>query len=117
MDYIHPSVPVPVDRHSKRSTLTACIAADGSRMKPFVIVQRATAEAELKHYGYEPSNVFLVSRENAFMTTRLFELWAREVFFPAIEVRRTEFQYTGRVLLLLYGLGSHHTDGFLADCS
>jgi hypothetical protein len=86
-------------------------------MKPFVIVQQVTAEAELEHYGYEPSNVFLASQENAFMSTRLFELWAREVFFPAIEARRTEFQYTGQVLLLLDGLGSHHTDDFLAACS
>jgi hypothetical protein len=46
-----PSVPVPVNRHTKRSTLTACIAADGYRMKPFVIVDRATVEAGVGLYG------------------------------------------------------------------
>jgi hypothetical protein len=49
IEYLHPSVPVPVGRHSKRSRLTACVAADGHRMKPFLIVQRVTAEAELEH--------------------------------------------------------------------
>jgi hypothetical protein len=42
------SVPIPDDRHSKLSTLVACIAADGFRMKHFVIVPRITAEKELK---------------------------------------------------------------------
>jgi hypothetical protein len=61
--------------------------------------------------------VFLASQENAFMTTRLFELWAREVFFPAVAQRRAEFEYTGRAPLLLDGLGSHHTDEFLQTCA
>jgi hypothetical protein len=47
IDYPDPSVPVPVNCHTKRSTLTACIAADGYRMKPFVIVDRATMEPEV----------------------------------------------------------------------
>jgi hypothetical protein len=45
------SVRIPVDRHAKRSTLTACIAADGYRARPFVIVERHTAEMELSSYG------------------------------------------------------------------
>jgi hypothetical protein len=38
IDYLDPSVLVPYDRHSKRSTFVACITADGFRMKPFPIV-------------------------------------------------------------------------------
>jgi hypothetical protein len=86
-------------------------------MKPFVIVDRATVEAEVGLYGYDSSNVFLASQGNAFMTTRLFELWAREVFFSAVAQRRAEFGYTGRALLQLDGLGSHHTDEFLQTCA
>jgi hypothetical protein len=117
IDYPEPSVPVPYDRHSKRSTLVACIAADGFRLKPFVIVHRATAEKELKYYGYDESNVILTAQENAFMTCSLFELWADRVFFPGIEARRQQFDYQGPVLLLLDGLGSHHTDNFLQQCA
>jgi hypothetical protein len=61
-------------------------------MKPFVIVDRATVEAEVGLYGYDSSNVFLASYENPFMTTRLVELWAREVFRPAAAHRRVEFE-------------------------
>jgi hypothetical protein len=86
-------------------------------MKPFVIVDRATVEAEVGLYGYDSSNVFLASQENAFMTTHLLELWARQVFFPAVAQRRAEFEYTGRAVLLLDGLGSHHTDEFLQTCA
>jgi hypothetical protein len=68
-------------------------------------------------YGYDSSNVFLASQENAFMTTRLFELWAREVFIPAVAEGRADSGYTGRPLLLLDGVGSHHTDEFLQTCA
>jgi hypothetical protein len=110
------SVPVPVSRHTKRSTLTACIAADGYRMRPFVIVDRLTANRELAYYGYDESNVTLVTQANAFMTSILFEAWAKEVFFPAVEERRRQWNYDGTVVLLLDGLGSHHTEKFLSDC-
>jgi hypothetical protein len=57
MCYARASLPVPMDRHSKRSTLTACIAADGFRAKPFIIVSRAATEAELRLDGYDRSNM------------------------------------------------------------
>jgi hypothetical protein len=44
------SVRITVDRHAKRSTPTACIAADGYRARPFVIVEGHTAEMELSSY-------------------------------------------------------------------
>jgi hypothetical protein len=86
-------------------------------MKVFVIVDRATVEAEVGLYGYNRLNVFLASQENAFMTTRLFELWAKEVFFPAVAERRAWFGYTENVVLLLDGLGYHHIDLFLHTCA
>jgi hypothetical protein len=39
------------------------------------------------------------------------------VFFPAIQERRTQYDYEGKVLLRLDSLGSHHTDDFVATCS
>jgi hypothetical protein len=61
IDYADPLVPVPVNRHTKGSILRTCIASDGHRMKLFVIVNRATVEAEVGLYGYDSSNVFLAS--------------------------------------------------------
>jgi hypothetical protein len=74
-------------------------------------------EAEVGLYGYDSSNMFLGSQENTFMTARLFELWVREVFFPAVAQRGAEFEYTRRAVLLLDGLDSHHTDEFLQTCA
>jgi hypothetical protein len=110
------SVPVPVDRHAKRSTLTACIGADGFRMRPFVIVSRVTAEKDLAYYGYDRHNVAIVSQENAFMTSSLFEMWADTVFFPSIDERRRDLGYQGKVVLLLDGLGAHNTERFHRAC-
>jgi hypothetical protein len=113
---LHPSVPVPMDRHSKRSTFTACIAAHGSRMKPFVILSCAPAEEELRSFGDRSSNIFLASQENAFMSKVLFELWAREVFFPTVQARRADCGYNGRALLIKDSLESHHTEWFQWQC-
>jgi hypothetical protein len=38
------------------------------------------------------------------------------VFFPAVEERRNEFSYTGKLVLLMDGLGAHHTEKFLQEC-
>jgi hypothetical protein len=61
IDYPDPLVPAPVNGHTKRSTLTACIAADGYRMERFVIVDQSTVEAGGRLYGYDSSNVSLAS--------------------------------------------------------
>jgi hypothetical protein len=117
IDYPHPSDPVSVNRLTMRSTLSSCIAAEGYRMKPFVIVDRATVGARAGLHGYDRSNVFLAPQENGFMTTRLFELWAKEVFCPAVAQRRAQFGSRGMALLLLNGLGSHHIGEFLKTCA
>jgi hypothetical protein len=46
IDYPVPSVHIPVNDNTKRSTLTTSITSDGYRMKPFMIVDRATVEAK-----------------------------------------------------------------------
>jgi hypothetical protein len=45
INYPDPSVPLPVNCHTKRSIPAACIAAHGYRMRPFMIVDRTTVEA------------------------------------------------------------------------
>jgi hypothetical protein len=50
------------------------------------------------------------------MTTKLFEMWANDVFFPTVEERRSQAQYQDPALLILDGLGSHHSEAFLEEC-
>jgi hypothetical protein len=42
-------------------------------------------------------------------------LRARAVFFPTIEQRRTDVAYDSTIVLLMDGLGFHHTDRILAE--
>jgi hypothetical protein len=114
--YADDRILVPVDRHSKRSTLVGCISADGSVMRAMIIVDRVTMEADLDLYGYDEEKILVASQTNAFMTTVLFQKWAEEVFFPTIEDKRKRKDYQGPCILVMDGLGCHHTDRFLEEC-
>jgi hypothetical protein len=105
-------IPVPVDRHSKRSTMVGCISARGHRMKPCILLGRATTESELLLYGYGPQNVMMAQEDNAFMTSSLFDLWGNEIVFPSIAARRHELNYAGRVLVLMDGIRAHQIEPF-----
>jgi hypothetical protein len=95
------SVPVFIDRHVKRPTLTTCIGAGGFRLRRFVTVSRATAKKDLASYRYDRHNIALAFQKKAFTTFLLFELWAETQFFPAIEERRRDFRYEGKAVPLL----------------
>jgi hypothetical protein len=63
--------------------------------------------------GYNDEKALFRYQEHAFMTMKLFELWADQIFFPEIEKRRTLRGYQGPALLILDGLSSHQSDNFL----
>jgi hypothetical protein len=110
------TIPLPVDRHSKQSTFAVCIAADGSARRPFVILDRVTMEKDIHYVGYGRSHTHVVSQENAFMTSKLFELWSMVFFFPGVAELRRTFGYDGKAFLILDGLTCHHTSTFEAEC-
>jgi hypothetical protein len=111
------TIKIPVDRNSKRSTLVGCIAADGASLRPLIIVDRKTMEEDLHLYGYSEEKCIIVSQKNAFMTSSLFEYWAETIFFPWVEERRRVLGYQGPALLLIDGLGAHHTESFIEEAS
>lgn len=110
------TIRVPRDRNSKRSTLVGCIAADGSALRPMILLSRKTMENEIKLHGYTDKHALYVHQPNAFMTMRLFEKWAHEIFFPEVEARRAEHNYNEPAILILDQLGSHHSPQFEAEC-
>jgi hypothetical protein len=57
--------------------------------------------------------VTIATEANALMMSRLFEVWAERVFFPAVEERRIGFNYTGKVVLLMDRFEVHHTEKVL----
>jgi hypothetical protein len=114
--YEEKEIAIPVDRNSKRFTLTACISADGQAMKPFVIINRVTINQKLLLAGYGPDVVRFVHQPHSFMTKRLFEKWTHEVFFPTLSLKRLHMNYYKQALLLMDGFGAHLTSDFEKEC-
>jgi hypothetical protein len=59
VDFAEVSVPMPIDRYSKRATTTGGLVADRFRLKPFAIAVRRSAENELRLSGYHEARVFI----------------------------------------------------------
>jgi hypothetical protein len=117
ISFTEKTIPVPVSRKTKRTTLLGAIVADGSYLKPLVILQRSTCEMELYQIGYTPRNAMLRHQENGFIDTPLFNEWTDEVLFPYIMRTRAELGYQGPALVILDGCTSHGSDDFLDKCS
>ena len=110
------SVPVPVTRAEKRATLLAAISADGTYLRPMVVVPRDTMERELLLRGYTPDKIHYGRSEKGFMNTQLFTEWGRHTLTPEMRRRRLDHHYDGPILLLVDGFGCHHSDGFTSMC-
>lgn len=101
---------MPIDRATKRSSLLLCIAADGTWLKPLLILPRKTIEKELLEEGINEQLAQFVYQENGFITTQLFTNWCEQVFFPELQQRRERYHYGGRAVLLMDGLTCHGSD-------
>jgi hypothetical protein len=95
--------------------MLAALSADGSSLKPMIIIQRKTYEIDLFESGFTPDKVLIVHGERGFIDRTLFDLWAGTMFFPEIERRRLEYQYDGPPVLILDGCTSHESDWFLDE--
>jgi hypothetical protein len=107
---------IPVERRSKRATLTACITADGSALKPLVILSTGSIFGEILEAGYTEDKVVFLYQNHGFMTKRLFKYWAQNIFFPYVNLKRAQFAYTGYAILLMDQFSGHEYDIFEEDC-
>jgi hypothetical protein len=103
-------IPVPVNRHSTRSTLLGAITADGGRLKPLVIISRETVETERYENGLTPDRVMYAKQENAFITQELFAEWVAQVLFPYFATTRASLNYDGHGLVIFDGCSAHSGD-------
>ncbi len=111
------STNVGVDRASRRATLIGCVCADGSALKPLIIITRKTKENALAEMGYNPECVEIVYQANGFVTGPLFDYWAQTIFFPELRNRRIRHHYEGPALLLFDGCTAHSSDFFMDECT
>ena len=115
--YDQKNIKIPRDRMAKRASLVGCICADGSVLKPMVILPRKTIEAEMQLYGYNKRNAAFAYQENSFMTMKIFEQWGEKIFFPHVDAKRKEMNYGGQALLIMDGLAAHHSPSFCEECA
>jgi hypothetical protein len=105
-DYPLDHIFIPADRSIKRSTLVAAIAADGTGLKPLIIVPRLTIEREVGLWGYQGRVIFKY-QEHGFVTITIFEEWVDKVLLPYYADQRRLTKYPGWGLLILDGCTCH----------
>jgi hypothetical protein len=115
--YKEKKIPIPVHRHVKRATLTACISLAGDSLKPFVILPRGTIDDELFYAGYTPDKVTFHHQVHSFMTKNIFELWMQTIFFPALDALRAKMKYAGQAILILDKFAGHIYEDLNEQCA
>ena len=92
---------------TKRATMVVTIAADGTALKPLMVVRRQSLDAELRELGYTHSKIHFSRSATGYITKKLFNEWAGQIYLPYIRQHRNDTGYTGPALLILDGCSCH----------
>lgn len=106
------TVKIPRERSTKRSTMLCGICADGTTIRPMIIVSRETIEKELLDNGYTPDKVMYGRSETGFINQELFLNWGEKSFIVEMREKRAKYNYDGPILLIMDGFGIHDCDEF-----
>jgi hypothetical protein len=96
-----------VSRQGKRITLIACVAADGSYLRPCVIIPRVTFENELGQAGWTPEKLEIYSQKHSYIDSDIFHDWCKDTLIPEVKARRIKYNYDGEAILLLDNCSPH----------
>lgn len=107
----------PVSRQEKRATFLLTVAADGSALKPLVLVPRVTIEGELILAGYGPQSCILAHTANGYITRELFERYIRQVLVPYVVEMRQLLGYDGHAVLTMDQCSCHCSDTINEICA
>ncbi len=106
----------PVERKDDHTTFVACICADGSFMKPLIVVKRKTIEARIMRTSLW-NKLRIEHDETGYINSKIFDIWTEKIFIPEVNRRRLEFNYTGPAVLILDGCPSHYTEKLFDLCN
>jgi hypothetical protein len=111
------SVRYPVSRIGKRVTLIGCICADGSHLRPCLIIPRQTFdEHRLAQGGYSSDKVEIYTQKKGYIDRDIFEDWVKDTLVPEIQSRREKFNYWGPAVLILDNCSAHDSQLFRDLC-
>lgn len=106
----------PVKRKDDHTTFVACICADGSYMKPLMVVKRKTIEARILRTSLW-DKVKIEHEETGYINSKIFDAWLEKVFIPEVNRRRLFYNYFGPAVLILDGCPSHYTNRLYDLCN
>jgi hypothetical protein len=109
-------VDMPASRAGKRIILMACIAADGSAIKPQIIIPRKTIDDDLFLTGLTSEKVAVRSQPKGYVTVQLFDDWFSSIFLPELAARRAAYNYEGPAILLLDNCTARQSPLFTQLC-
>jgi hypothetical protein len=109
------TVNYPVSRTGRRITLIGCIAADGSFLRPSVIIPRKTYDDDLMLYGLTPEKVDVYHQKKGYIDKDIFFTWMTDTFVPELERRRMQFGY-GPACPIMDNCTSHTGEDIDAIC-
>jgi hypothetical protein len=95
----HPDdhVNMPVPRSGKRITLLACLGADGSFLRPGIIIPRKTVDEHVLLSGLSPEKLAVRFQPKGFVDTEIFDDWLSDVLVQELFRRRELYHYDGRI--------------------
>lgn len=105
----------PVQRKDDHTTFVACIAADGSYLKPLIVVKRKTIEARILRLSV-CDKVKIKFEETGYINIEVFNVCLIDVFIPEVIERRRKLNYTGPAVLIIDGCPSHYTKVLFDSC-
>ena len=106
----------PVERKDEHTTFVACICADGTYLKPLIVVKRKTIEARILRTSL-CGMIKIEHEETGYVNSEVFNAWINKVFIPAVTSRRLEYNYTGPAVLIIDGCPSHYTEELFDACN
>ena len=112
--HIGPTVPIPNELRVDHSTMIAAIAASGQALKPLIVLQRKTVDAELRAVGYSNDKILYAHSPTGYINSNIFLRWVSEICVPYLREQRKRTGYLGEAALLLDGCSCHDPERITA---
>ncbi|KAH0799812.1 DDE-domain-containing protein [Histomonas meleagridis] len=111
MEYVGNEIPIEQDVNVDHHTMIAAIVADGSVIKPLIVIQRETVDLELLQLGYTTDKITYSKSDTGYINARIFKKWLDDCYLKDLQIRRQITGYDGPAILILDGCSCHGTDG------
>jgi hypothetical protein len=100
-------VPFSVPRSGKRISFVAWIGADGSFLKPLIVIHRKTIDCDVALTGLTNEKAAIYSKSKGLIDRSILWAWFEDAFIPEISQWWACCQYAGSIFLLMDNCTAH----------